>query len=75
MATHFLFKHRERMADHGKGEHGHMVPPLFLLAEKLNEVEIDEGDFARARRDLLGFVGLKTAAARGKFKAEEVFPS
>ena len=56
--------------------HGHMTPPLFLLAEtfpKNGKVTADGKEVERARRDLAGFIGLKTAAARGKFDTEEVF--
>ena len=52
-----------------------MTPPLFLLADLLEKENpsLTGRDVARARRDLEGLVGLKTAAARGHFKAEEVW--
>lgn len=74
-SVHLQFKHRDDwMADHGDGEHGHMMPPLFVLAQKLPaKYDGDQAEFDRAHRDLLGLVGLKVSAARGKFEPEEVF--
>ncbi len=53
--------------------HGHMIPPLFALADVIKDDEVRQDAFDRARRDLEGLVGMRTAAARGKFDPKEVF--
>jgi len=75
--AHSYFHHRNGISKHDdKGTtHGHMCPPLFLIAEQIPKLakRLTDADVERAKRDLQGFVGLKTAASRGKFKAEEVW--
>ena len=73
---HMLFAHRKELADHGdgRGQHGHMSPPLIVIVRDIPETfQTTEREWARAERDLRGLVGMRVASSRAKLNAEEVF--
>jgi len=66
------------LAERGErsASHGHIVPPVFILAEniaKLEDTSVTREEYEAARDELLSFVGFQVYASHSRVDPEEVF--